>query len=214
MARYKDIKNNRFGKLTAISFEYTKNEKSFWKCRCDCGNEKIVRADHLISGHTQSCGCITKTEHKATHITHNKSNTKLYAIWCSIKQRCFYKKSSNYKNYGGRGISICDEWKENFKTFYDWSINNGYKEGLSIDRIDVNGNYCPENCRWATITEQANNKRNNIQIEFNGVKKTISYWAKETGLSRETIYKRIYKGWNTKDALTKQKMLNQFSISK
>lgn len=214
MKRYKDLKNKKFGNLMPISMEYVKGKRAFWKCLCDCGNEKIIRADHLISGHTQSCGCISKSTHKATHSKHNKSDTKLYKIWSSIKQRCFYEKSTNYKNYGGRGISICKEWKDNFQSFYDWSISSGYKEGLSIDRVDVNGIYCPENCRWATIIEQSNNKRNNVIIEFNGVKKPLNYWEQKTGLSREIIYKRIRRGWEVKDALSKPKMLNQFSISK
>lgn len=214
MQRYKDLKNKKFGNLIPVSMEYIKDQRAFWNCLCDCGNEKIVRADHLISGHTKSCGCISKRTHKATHLKHNKSNTKLYKIWSSIKQRCFYDKSKNYKNYGLRGISICKEWKEDFQSFYDWSVSNGYKEGLSIDRIDVNGIYCPENCRWATIIEQANNKRNNVIIEFNEVKKPLNYWEKETGLNKKIIYKRIRRGWEVKDALSKPKMLNQFSSSK
>ena len=143
-----------------------------YKCLCDCGNETIVRKAQIAKGGTRSCGCIQKeiaAERQRTHGLSEKSG-RLYPLWKSIKYRCYSKTSKSFQNYGGRGIEMCDEWKNDFKAFYDWAIENGYKEEktskginvLTIDRIDVNGNYCPENCRFVTNDVQAKNKRNSM----------------------------------------------------
>lgn len=143
-----------------------------YRCICDCGKETIVRKSQIIGEKTKSCGCIQKETIGSLNRTHNLSGKcgRLYPLWKSIRYRCYCKTSKDYKRYGGRGIVMCDEWRNDFRTFYDWAIKNGYKEEkndsglniLTIDRIDVNGNYCPENCRFVTNEVQAKNKRNSI----------------------------------------------------
>jgi hypothetical protein len=121
---------------------------------------------------------------------HGMKHTRIYEIWCGIKKRCYNKKCKSYPNYGGRGISVCDEWKNSFLIFYEWSIKNGYKDFLQIDRIDTNGNYCPQNCRWSTPLEQQRNKTNNVCVEHNGEIKTISEWSKELNFNNKLAYER------------------------
>lgn len=198
-----NIVGMRFGKLFVIEKSEpirSKNGKiecARWKCRCDCGNEIVVVGNSLRRGLTKSCGCIKK-ENPPNNITHNMSNTNIYKVYKEIKRRCYNKNSKDYKYYGGRGIAVCDEWKNDFMAFYNWSIDNGYKEGLSIDRIDVNVNYCPENCRWITMKEQANNKTNTIYTDDNI---PISELARIVGIVSPNIARNRYKaGWSAYDA--------------
>lgn len=189
-----DLTGKRFGKLTVIEYSHTErngNEiRAYWKCKCDCGNETTVKGKELKSGNTKSCGCL-KIE-RGNH-THNLSKTRLYTIFCHMKDRCYNKNSRLYKWYGGRGITVCNEWLNDFQTFYDWAMSNGYKENLTIERKDVNGNYCHENCCWITKSEQQSNKRSNLFYSYDGETKTLKQWSKEFGINYQTLYHRVVK---------------------
>ena len=197
-----DLSGQRFGRLTVVRKADNKNGRVAWLCVCDCGKETIVSSDKLRQGRTQSCGCLSVELTVARSTKHGMSHTRLFKIWTAMLERCEYTKSINYQNYGGRGVTVCPEWRESFETFRDWSLANGYAHNMSIDRLDVNGNYCPENCRWATRKEQANNKRNSRLIACNGEEHTLAQWGEKTGLSVSVIHQRLKRGWSTEKALT------------
>ena len=160
MSKVKDLTGLRFGKLIVIKrVGSDKDGRAQWLTVCDCGTESVKIGKLLLNGHCKSCGCGEYENRLKSSISHGLSNTRLYNIWSAMKQRCYYTKHKDYHSYGGRGITVCDEWRNDFKTFYDWAITHGYRDDLSIDRIDVNGNYDPNNCRWATTLEQRLNQR-------------------------------------------------------
>lgn len=191
MGRFIDLSGQRFGRLMVVEYVGKNNQnRAIWKCLCDCGNETIVRSDALRSGDTQSCGCLN-SENKSKecierNIKHGLAHTRLYRVWCSMRRRCNDTRLPDYKNYGARGIRVCAEWDGNFQAFNDWAMKNGYDEtaargDCTIDRIDVNGNYCPDNCRFVNLMVQGGNKRNNKRITHNGITMTQSEWGRYYG---------------------------------
>lgn len=179
-----------------------------WLCECDCGNQIVVTTTHLKSGHTKSCGCYAKevSVRNGLKKKHGMTKTRIHRIWSQIKTRCFNSKDEHFKDYGGRGITICDEWKNSFESFYEWSMANGYEDNLTIDRIDVNGNYCPENCRWATMKEQNDNKRNTVLLTFEGETRTLGEWSEITGIKYITLFWRYKAGKTPSEILSKEKL--------
>lgn len=206
MSAFIDLTGRKFGRLTAMErVGSNKNKRAVWLCKCDCGKTVTVDSYSLKSGNTKSCGCLnTDVRSKRMtemHTKHGESKTRLYKIWRSMLSRCMWENPYYYDRYGGRGISICGQWME-YEPFRDWALSNGYSDDLSIDRMDVNGNYCPENCRWADRKTQGNNKRNNVFLEYGGGRKTIAQWANETGILPCTIWRRLKSGWAVDKALT------------
>lgn len=154
-----DLSGQRFGRLLVVKRQGTMNGHAAWLCRCDCGKEIVTRSCDLRNGKTTSCGCFHKELVANITKSHELSGTRLYNIYSDMIQRCFNPKGTGYDNYGGRGITVCDDWKNNRQSFFDWAVAKGYSEALTLDRIDNDGNYCPDNCRWATASEQRINQR-------------------------------------------------------
>jgi len=198
---FKDLTGKRFGRLTVLELEEIINGKPKWKCRCDCGNEVIIDGSRMKSGTTKSCGCLAKEIKSERSVTHGKSKTNLYRIYNHMKGRCYNPTDSAYENYGGRGIRMCQEWLDDFMNFYNWSMNNGYKKGLTIDRIDNDGDYEPSNCRWADNITQCNNRRSNRKLTVNSETHTIAEWSRITGVGSSTIINRLNNGVSPKMAL-------------
>lgn len=205
MGFFKDLTNEKFGRWTVLEIsERRKNNGKvdiYWKCRCDCGNIKSVKGENLKSGVSKSCGCINAERNYKNNIVHGMKGTRIYRIWNGMKNRCTNQNDSNYFMYGGRNITICDEWLNNFVSFYNWAIKNGYKDNLSIDRIDVNGNYCPENCRWVDCKIQANNRRSNHIVTYKGISKTVAEWENELGFKKDILTSRLANGWEVEKAI-------------
>lgn len=193
--KIKDLTGKKFGMLTVIGLQDTDSRKTYWVCQCDCGNIKVVRSDSLKSGAIRSCGCMKKAQEKINltkHHSHKMSGTRIYHIWRGMKDRCYNVHSPSYYRWGGRGITICDEWKDNFSVFYSWAMENGYSENLTIDRIDNNGNYEPSNCRWATMEEQSRNRQSNVVIQIGNSKRTLKEWCEIFELEYGTILERYH----------------------
>lgn len=195
----KDLTNCQFGRLKVLELDSVRNRKKYWKCICTCGNVKIVSQSNLVTGNTKSCGCLNSElrkkawsnketarfgksnptyKHGACSDERSQTQKRLYTIWSSMKQRCNNSNATEYSIYGDRGIKVCDEWEHDFLNFYNWSIKHGYNENLTIDRIDVNKGYNPDNCRWVTWDIQSTNRNFNrnkpMQYIYNDIVKNIS----------------------------------------
>lgn len=202
MPRIDDLTGRKFGKLTVIEKAESRDGHAVWLCECECGNKKEVRASCLKKGETKSCGCLLGVVMGDRLRTHGIGNeNRLYRIWTGIKTRCYNPKHKTYELYGKRGIRMCDEWKKSFIAFRDLAIMNGYSDSLTLDRIDVNGNYEPSNCRWATSKQQNNNKRNNSYITYKGETRTASEWSEITGIKELTLASRKRKGWSGEECI-------------
>ena len=219
MGKRRDLSGQKFGRLIVIEPAedvICKNgkPKSRWKCVCDCGNEKIVYGENLTAGYTQSCGCIQRARASEATKTHGDSSSRLYAVWCAIKQRCMNENSKHYNKYGGRGITICDEWTNDFSLFKEWANLTGYDEHAprgecTIDRIDNNKGYYPDNCRWVNQETQMNNVSYNRYITYQGVQYTLSELAKAHNIDAAKLRQRIDRyGYSVEKALTKQEKQN------
>lgn len=201
-----DITSRKFGKLTAVEFSHASRESSgarreHWICRCDCGNQTVVAKKNLLNGNTQSCGCSRVITNKERLTKHGGRDTKLYAVWSSMVARCYNENDASYAYYGGNGIIVCEQWRHDFESFRNWALSAGYEEGLTIDRIDVNGQYSPDNCRWADMVAQANNRSNTIYIEYNGERHTCAECARLLNMSYDTINNRYHAGMKPEDIL-------------
>lgn len=191
----------KYGRLTVVGFVH-KRKKWYWKCRCDCGNEVVAQGCIVRSGHTTSCGCYQKEKASEANLTHGMTRSRLYRIYNAAKNRCYNSGQPNYENYGGRGIRMCEEWLNSFDSFKDWALSTGYDDDLTLEREDVNGMYCPENCRWATRAEQSRNTRRNHLYTHNGRTQILTDWCAELGLNFHTVeYKIHQKGMTTGQAL-------------
>lgn len=192
----------KYGRLTIIENHHPKNEVV---CKCECGNIKIARASNVFYGGTKSCGCLFKEGNNYKHGYRKKGekSERLYGLWKSMRERCNTSSNSCYKRYGARGIKVCKEW-DDYLVFKEWALKNGYSDDLTIDRINVNGNYEPSNCRWVNMKIQANNRTSNHYITIGENTKTIMEWSEISGIDRATIWARLMKyGWDEYDAVFK-----------
>lgn len=203
MPKLVEMVGKKYNRLT-VSQKYSTDNRGevLWKCICDCGNEIVALGGNIRSGGTKSCGCLNNERIGDLRRSHNMAKSRIFRIWTGIRKRCNNCKDKSYKHYGGRGINICKRWNI-FLNFYN-DMKDGYKDNLTIERINVNGNYEPINCIWATAKQQARNKRNNVLITFNGKSLTKSEWSDISGTGRDTIAWRIKKGWNTGEAIFKK----------
>ena len=193
-----DLSGRKFGKLSVLTLDGGAGWKSHWLCQCDCGNKKVAIAERLLRGKIRSCGCLAKEILSQRQTKHGMSLTPIYKTWMSMKERCQKEYAPNYANYGGRGIKVCERW-ETFENFYQ-DMGEPIK-GMSLDRIDNDGDYSPQNCKWSTAKEQTNNRRNNHPISFNGATHNLKEWATILGISHTQLSYRIA-NWSVEKAFT------------
>jgi hypothetical protein len=199
---FDDLTGQKFHRLTVLN--RVPNERGYnttrWLCRCDCGTEKVVDRTNLASGKIRSCGCFNSERRAERQLTHGLSKTKLYKVWSWMLTRCYNEKCEHYKDYGGRGIGVSDEWRSDFLNFYN-DMAPGYKPGLELDRIEVNGDYSKGNCRWATDKQNARNKRNTTYLTIDGVTKPLGDWAEISGRWYQNIHRSLRQGKSHKESV-------------
>lgn len=201
---------DRYGRLVVKDLPYNYRSPSGQikrkvKCVCDCGTEKDYYLDLIRRGHTKSCGCLNAEEVKRKRTTHGNYGSSLYHVWNMMIQRCSNPRCNAYSRYGGRGIKVCQEWVRSFESFNEWALSNGYIYGLTIDRIDNDGDYEPSNCRWVSMKIQCNNRRNSRYFEINGETHTLSEWCELSSVEYGLVKGRLRLGWSIEDALTTPK---------
>lgn len=210
MHKYEATAGEKYGRLTLVKETVCTPKKHIWLCKCDCGAYTEASIYHLKSGACRSCGCLrddVAIERCYSMSRHNMAKTRIYRIWGGMIERCKNPNNKDYKNYGGRGVSVCKEWRD-FVGFEEWAMKNGYSESLTIDRINVNGNYEPSNCRWITNAEQQKNRRNTILVKYNGEEHCLKDWARIIGIPYCTLHGRLAAGWSVDKALS-TKVRNQ-----
>ena len=211
-----DLTGQRFGRLVVLErAENAKDKHPQWLCKCDCGNTKVVKGSHLRKGDIVSCGCYAREQRLLSTTKHGFARTKLNYRYENMISRCYNPKDKNYINYGARGIGVCDEWRNDSRTFYFWAIEHGYDEDANymqctLDRIDVNGDYSPENCRFVDIKTQCNNRTSNHLITYNGETHNLAGWEEKTGIKRGTIARRLKLGWSLDEVFTTPICKNQY----
>lgn len=192
MGKFIDLTGQRFGRLIVIERAGTNTSGAVsWRCKCDCGSESVVVGQSLRQGFTQSCGCFNREQSGKREYKHGMVGTRLYKIWDGMVGRCHRKNHKHYPNYGGRGITVCDEWRSDFAAFMKWALSSGYQDNLTIDRRNNNKGYSPDNCGWVTFKSQQNNKRDNHLITYNGVTHTLTEWSEIKGINRNTLSARL-----------------------
>lgn len=198
MSKIIDLTGQRFGRLLVLG-RYEKNDISghaVWRCLCDCGETTTVSGSNLRSGQIKSCGCGMREFQHSPHTTHGGAASRLYSIWRGMRDRCCRKKNVAYELYGGRGISVCAEWEKSFEVFQQWALANGYRDGLTIDRIDADGDYCPENCCWVGRLEQSRNRRNTRMLTYRGETRPLWEWAELMNIPFSLLSSRVCRGWS------------------
>jgi hypothetical protein len=208
-----DITGQKFGRLTALCrIGKTKGRISIWECQCECGQKHNAIISQLRNGTVKSCGCLQRVDHPV-------AKERLFNIWQGMRQRCNNPNANFYEYYGAKGVKICQEWNE-YKAFKQWAVENGYDEGLSIDRIDVDGGYNPNNCRWISLREQQSNKSNNVFVLYQDEDITLAELSRRTGLSLPMLHRRYHAGytgeklWQTTHLKTGKEVNTSQEVSK
>lgn len=199
MGKIIDLTGQRFGRLTVVERAKNRNRSkdAYWLCCCDCGQETVVCGKSLRVELTKSCGCLNREKNKS----HGGSESRLYRIWVGMKARCNNSKCHSFPRYGGRGIAVCTEWERDFSAFQEWAKANGYRDELTLDRIDNDKGYCPENCRWVPMYIQVNNRSNNCFLTLDGRTQTVAQWSRELGIPETTVRERKKRGWSDERTL-------------
>lgn len=209
MANFINLTGMKYGRLSVKEIDYRENYRTYWKCLCECGKTCIVEGGNLRSGRQKSCGCIVSERGREMLIQmntkHGLYDTRIYGIRRNMLQRCYNPKAKRYEFYGGKGVTVCEEWKRDFMSFYRWALENGYQEDLTLDRIDVNGNYEPSNCRWVTLKEQNQNTSRSMKVDYFGSQMCLKEASRLCGMSYETLRYRYKNGLRGEKLFTNSK---------